>query len=302
MYTGYITTIAVVILIIILREQEKERGYNMKSVMKKLLLVAIVATMAVLPFALTACAGRDMQLDEFDTITVATNAEFAPWESVDENGNYYGFDIDLIQEIGKRMGKNVEITNMDFDAIISAINSGTHLVGVGALTINPERQESVNFTKPYYSDAYQVVVVHKSNTAFDGLTSKDAIIAQLEGAKINVAKGQVGQAFAKGSNAFGYSGIKNAKVKIFKTVNLAMQGCNADTVALSDDGAAKKFVASNADYKIIDVPLTQEGYGFAVKKSNKTILAAMDKVLAEIIEDGTLDKLIAKYPDINQPA
>lgn len=273
----------------------------MKSVMKKLLLVAVVAAMAVLPFALTACS-KDLQLDEFDVLTVATNAEFAPWESKNDAGEYIGFDMDLIREIGKRLGKKVEITNMDFDAVVSAINSGTHLVGIAALTINPERQESVNFTKPYFSDAYQVVVVKKTNNTFDGLTTKEQIIAKLEGANINVAKGQVGQAFAKGSDAFGYSGIKNAKVKIYKTVNLAMQGCNNDTVALADNGAAIDFVTENDEYKIIDVALTQEGYGIAVKKSNKTILKAMDDALAEIIKDGTLQKIQSKYPQLNKIA
>lgn len=267
----------------------------MKSVMKKLLLVAIVATMAVLPFALTACSGKDLQLDEFDTLTVATNAEFPPWETMDDNGNIYGIDIDIIKEIGKRLGKKVVVEHLaKFSMVIAGVESGTHLTAIAGLTINSEREESVSFTRPYY-DAYQVVVVKDTNTTFDGLTTKEEVIKKLEGANINVAQSQTGESFAKGNEAFGYDGIKDAKIKHYDSINLAIQACTNDSVALSDDETAKEFVKANKGYKIIDIELTREQYGIITNRRNKTLWKAIDEKLGEIIEDGTMKEILAKY-------
>lgn len=113
--------------------------------MKKIALIAIVVVMvAVGVFALTSCA-RDIQLDDFDTLTVATNAEFAPLEYM-EGGEFLGVDMDIIREIGKRMGKKVKIDHMDFDAVIAAVSSGKHLVSIAGLTINEERSKAVSFS------------------------------------------------------------------------------------------------------------------------------------------------------------
>lgn len=261
--------------------------------MKKIALIAIVVVMvAVGVFALTSCA-RDIQLDEFDTLTVATNAEFAPFEYM-EGGEFKGFDMDLIREIGKRMGKNVKIDNMDFEAVVAAVSSGKHLVAIAGLTINPERAEAVAFTNSYLESAYQVIIVKENNTKFDGM-NKEQIIAALQGTKINVAKGQVGQAFAQGSDAFGYSGIKNANVKIFDSVNLAALDIKTDEVAFSDNWVAEKFCSENNGYKYIDVELTIEHYGIAVAKHNVTLKNALNDALKAIKEDGTYDELLKKY-------
>lgn len=265
------------------------RGINMK----KIALIAIVVVMvAIGVFALVSCAS-DIQLDEFDTLTVATNAEFAPFEFM-EGGEFKGFDIDLIREIGKRMGKNVKIDNMDFDAVVAAVSSGTHLVSIAALTINPERAKAVAFTDSYLESAYQVIIVKDTNTKFDGM-NKEQIIEALQGTRINVAKGQVGQAFAQGSDAFGYSGIKKAKVKIYDSVNLAALDIKTDEVAFSDNWVAEEFCSENSGYKYINVELTTEHYGIAVAKHNVTLKNAINDALKAIKEDGTYDELLKKY-------
>lgn len=263
--------------------------------MKKIALIAIVVVMvAVGVFALTSCA-KDIQLDEFDTLTVATNAEFSPLEYM-EGGEFLGVDMDIIREIGKRMGKKVKIDHMDFDAVIAAVSSGKHLVSIAGLTINEERSKAVSFSDSYIDFIYQVIIVKESNTVFDDL-SKDEIIKKLSGTKIHVAKGQVGQFFAQGDDAFGYSGIKDADVKIYDTVNLAAMSISGNEVAFSDNLVAKEFCESNSGYKYIDVELTSEQYGIAVAKSNKTLLKEINKYLAEIKADGTYDKIVAKYVD-----
>lgn len=255
--------------------------------MKKIALIAIVIVMvAVGVFALASCT-------DANTLTVATNAEFKPFEYM-EDGKFKGFDMDLIREIGKRMGKKVKISNMDFEAVIAAVSSGKSMVAIAGLTINPERAEAVAFTDSYLESAYQVIIVKENNTKFDGM-NKEQIIAALQGTKINVAKGQVGQAFAQGSDAFGYSGIKNADVKIFESVTLAGLAIQGDEVAFSDNWVAEEFCSENSGYKYINVELTTEHYGIAVAKSNETLKNQINEALAAIKADGTYDKLLKKY-------
>lgn len=256
--------------------------------MKKIALIAIVVVMvAVGVFALVSCADEN-------TLTVVTSADFAPFEYM-EGGEFKGFDMDLIREIGKRMDKKVKITTMDFEGVIGAVSSGQSMVAIAALTINPERAEAVAFSDSYLESAYQVIIVKKDNTKFDGM-NKEQIIAALQGTKINVAKGQVGQAFAQGSDAFGYSGIQNADVKIYENISLAGMAIKGDEVAFADNWAAAEFCdESKGEYKYINVELTKEHYGIAVAKDNETLKNQINEALAAIKADGTYDELLKKY-------
>ena len=89
-------------------------------------------------------------------LTVGTNAEFPPFEYVDDNGEPDGFDIALIKAIGEKLGVTVEVENMEFEALVSAIGSKIDLA-IAGMTVTDERQASVDFSNPYY-DALQYVI------------------------------------------------------------------------------------------------------------------------------------------------
>lgn len=93
------------------------------------------------------------------TLVMATNAEFPPYESMEE-GAVVGIDVDMMQAVCDRLGMKLEVENMEFDSIIAAVQSGKADVGVAGMTVTPDREENVSFTQGYATTT-QVIIVRK---------------------------------------------------------------------------------------------------------------------------------------------
>jgi polar amino acid transport system substrate-binding protein len=257
--------------------------------MKKLLAIVLMLAMLVACFA--GCGEKSNKL------LVATNAEFEPFESLDKDGNPIGFDIDLMNAIAEKIGYEVQYENMEFDGVVAAVASGTTDVAISGLTINAKRSKSVNFSKPYYSGAAQILIVGKNDTYYTG-TDKATLDEQLKGQKIGVCSGYTGEFYAKGDEEWGFKKIEGAKVNIYENISLAIADLKAGNInaIIMDDSVAKEAAAANADVaKVIDIALTVEEYGIAIAKGDKELKEKIDKALDELVKDGTVDKLLEKY-------
>ena len=93
------------------------------------------------------------------TLTVATNAEFEPYEYI-EHGEYVGIDMDICRVLADKLGMELVIEDMQFASIITAVTSGKADIGVAGMAVTEERAKSVNFTTPLYNSAKQVILVH----------------------------------------------------------------------------------------------------------------------------------------------
>ncbi len=115
-------------------------------------------------------------------LVVATNAEFSPWEFV-EDGKYYGIDIEIADMIAEELNLELVIVNMDFEAVPTSVGTNNIDCAIAALSITAERKESLNFTNGYFSDTsvYQVVMCKASNTKLDGCMSAVDVISVLTG-------------------------------------------------------------------------------------------------------------------------
>lgn len=160
-------------------------------------------------------------------LVVATNIDFAPFEYY--NGNKIaGIDIEIAQLIADEMGKTLVVEHMDFDAVVTAVQTiDKYDIGMAALTISEDRKQMVNFTKPYF-DTTQVVVVKADDTTFDACTDKDAMLqklASLSGAaaKCGGQAGTTGQQFVKGNEALEFAGFKNLDFSGYDSPALAVQ-------------------------------------------------------------------------------
>lgn len=160
-------------------------------------------------------------------LVVATNIDFAPFEYY--NGNKIaGIDIEIAQLIANEMGKTLVVEHMDFDAVVTAVQTiDKYDIGMAALTISEDRKQMVNFTKPYF-DTTQVVVVKADDTTFDACTDKDAMLqklASLSGAaaKCGGQAGTTGQQFVKGNEALEFTGFKNLDFSGYDSPALAVQ-------------------------------------------------------------------------------
>lgn len=160
-------------------------------------------------------------------LVVATNIDFAPFEYY--NGNKIaGIDIEIAQLIANEMGKTLVVEHMDFDAVVTSVQTKEiYDIGMAALTISADRAEMVNFTKPYF-DTTQVVVVKADDTTFDAYSDKDAMLQKLAflsgaAAKCGGQTGTTGQQFVKGNEALGFDGFKNLDFNGYDSPALAVQ-------------------------------------------------------------------------------
>lgn len=258
--------------------------------MTKRILAIVLAIAMVACFA--ACGKKDGNV-----LKVATNAEFEPFESLDKDGNIVGFDVDLFDAIGEKIGYEIEYDNMEFDGVIAAVTQGSCDAAISGLTINAKRSKSVDFCDSYYGGAAQVLMVSAKDTYYTG-TDKVTLDEQLKNQSVGVCTGYTGQAYAEGDEDWGFAGIEGATVKIYENISLAIADLKngAINAIIMDDTPAKEAASQNsADVKVIDVALTVEEYGIAVEKGNTELVEKINKALAELKEDGTYDDLLAKY-------
>ena len=156
---------------------------------------------------------------------MATNAAFPPFESK-KGSAFVGIDVEIAYNIATALNKNLFVYDMDFDAIITSVQTGESTIGMAGMTVNATRLEQVNFATSYYSSA-QVITVLVSDTTFDNCTTAaevEAILAQKDSAyTIGTQSGTTGYMYSKGSEDFGYDGFTNLTTKSYNTGALAMK-------------------------------------------------------------------------------
>lgn len=251
----------------------------MKKQIKKISLVLVLVLSITL---FSACGNRDDQGkgEEKDVIVMGTNAEFPPFEYI-EGGEIVGFDVDIAKKIAEEAGKELKIENMQFSALIAALQEGKIDFIAAGMTNTPERSEQINFSKDYFT-ASQVIIVLKDNTTVT--SGKD-----LEGKKIGVQLGTTGELEAKE--------IKDATVESYDTGYVAVMDLvngKVDAIVI-DEKPAEKFVGQNENIKILDEDLTQETYAIGVNKENEELLNQINEVIDTLIESGEYDEIYNKY-------
>ena len=169
--------------------------------MRKILTVALAGVLAATMLFAGCSKKEESKIPE--KIIVGTNAEFPPFEYVDDNKKVDGFDIALMKEIAKRMDKKIEIQNMEFKSLIGSMESKTINVVAAGMTKTEERQNAVDFSDSYYT-SNQAIIVNKD--------SKITKLSQLDGKKIGVQEGTTGDLISSGDK-FGEPGKEKVVVK-----------------------------------------------------------------------------------------
>ena len=215
------------------------------------------------------------------TLRMGTNATFPPYEFVGDDGSVQGIDADIAAAIADKLGMKVEITDMEFDSLIPALQSDTIDVALAGMTVTPERQESVDFSDSY-AKGVQVIIVPEGS---DIQTPDD-----LEGKNIGVQTGTTGDIYCTDDYVQDH-------VKQFNNGPLAVAALvngQIDCVVI-DQEPAKNYVAANSGLKILDTSYADEDYAIAIKKGNTELLDKVNGALKELGEDGTLQSIVDKY-------
>ena len=237
--------------------------------MRKILVLCLVCVIC-----LTGCGTRD------DTLVMVTEAGFAPYEYYD-NGEVVGVDVDIAKEIAKEMGKKLVVKDVAFDSIINEVKTGKADFGAAGISYTDERAKQVDFSINY-STSNQVVVVKNGSNIRD--------VNNIDGKKIAVQLGSVADTYVT-------SNFKNSEIIREKKYLAAIEDLKsgkADCVVM-DELPAKEMVKNNNDIMILSGNLASDSYGMVVKKGNKKLLNAINKVLNKLKEDGNIDRYVINH-------
>ncbi len=276
--------------------------------MKRLFTLLLAVMMCFACVSLSACSEEDSvrNLDDIvksGRITIATNAEFPPFESK-EGTEYFGIDIDIAQTIADYLGVELVINNMDFDAVVTSVQKGQSDLALAALTISAKRKKAINFSDAYFGAA-QYLIVRADSNEFDACQTKedvDAILAASTNKKGVAQNATTGYYYLKGSEDFGFAGFSNIQTSGLENPSLCAMALvnNQADYLIVDKEVAESVVNSNSGVKAIEISLSSEEYGIGVNKNNNALLKIVNKVLADlkvVEDDGTskLDKIFARH-------
>ena len=244
--------------------------------MKKILAIALICMLTLTGMAMA------------ETLKMGTNASFPPYEFYDdETGEIVGIDAEVAAAICAKLGCELEIVDMDFDAIIPAVTTGKIDFGMAGMTVTEERTQSVDFTTSY-ATGIQVVIVKEDSE----ITSVDDLFAEGANHKIGVQQGTTGDLYC----SWDIEDEGLGSVERFKNGTdavLALTSGKVDCVVI-DNEPAKKYIEANEGLKILDTEYAVEDYAIALAKDSE-LTEKINAALEELIADGTVQAIIDKY-------
>ena len=228
-----------------------------------------------------ASAAADVTTVEAGKLTMATNATFPPYEMTTDNGTIEGIDVDTAQAIADKLGLELQIDDMDFDAALLSVQQGKADIAMAGITVTDERKAVMAFSDSYATGIQSIIVPEGSDIAS---------VDDLSGKKIGTQRGTTGYLYC--SDDFG-----DENVVAYDNGLTAVQALNNGQVdcVVIDNEPAKAYVEANPGLKILDTSYAEEDYAIGMNKDNTALLDAVNAALEELKADGTLQSIVDKY-------
>lgn len=272
--------------------------------MKKMIALILALVMAL---SLVACGNNNTEDDNKDyasmsleelkaelttvtegKLTMSTNATFPPYEMLADDGSFEGIDVEVAGAIAEKLGLELQIDDMGFDAALLAVQGDSPKADIvmAGVTVTEDRQLVMNFSDSY-ATGIQVVIVKEG--------SDIKSIDDLEGKKIGTQMGTTGYIYCSDTPENGGYGEENviAYDSGITAVQALVNG-QVDCVVI-DNEPAQAYVKANAGLSILDTEFTNEDYAIGMNKGNACLLAAVNAAMAELKADGTFQKIVDKY-------
>ena len=214
-------------------------------------------------------------------LIMSTNAAFPPYEMTTDSGEFEGIDIETAQAIADKLGLELQIDDMDFDAALLAVQQGKADMVMAGVTVTDERQNVMDFTDSYATGIQSIIVKEDSDIAS---------VDDLAGKKIGTQRGTTGYLYC--SDDFG-----DENVVAYDNGLTAVQMLNNGQVdcVVIDNAPAKEFIAANPGLKLLGTAYVEESYAIGVGKGNTELKDAINTALEELKADGTLQAIVDKY-------
>ena len=273
----------------------------MKKISRRSFMAAAAVSVAAL--ALTACGGSassaassvassaasseaassaatELTTVEAGKLTMATNATFPPYEMTTDSGELEGIDVDTAKAIAEKLGLELQIDDMDFDAALLSVQQGKADIVMAGVTVTDERKAVMDFSDSYATGIQSIIVPNDSDIA-----SPD----DLAGKKIGTQRGTTGYIYC--SDDFGEDSVVAYDSGL--TAVQALNNGQVDAVVI-DNAPATEYVAANPGLKVLDTSYAEEDYAIGMAKGS-ALEDAINKALEELKADGTLQAIVDKY-------
>ena len=213
-------------------------------------------------------------------LTMSTNAAFPPYEMTTDNGDFEGIDIEVAGAIAKKLGLELQVDDMDFDAALLSVQQGKADMVMAGVTVTDERKAVMDFSDSYATGIQSIIVPNGSDIA-----SPD----DLAGKKIGTQRGTTGYIYC--SDDFGDDAVVAYDSGL--TAVQALNNGQVDAVVI-DNAPAKEYVAANPGLKVLDTSYAEEDYAIGLAKGS-ALEDAINAALEELKADGTLQSIVDKY-------
>ena len=230
--------------------------------------------------AASSSAAAELTTVEAGKLTMATNATFPPYEMTTDTGAFEGIDVDTAQAIAEKLGLELQIDDMEFDAALLSVQQGKADIVMAGVTVTDERKAVMDFSDSYATGIQSIIVPEGSDIA----TPDD-----LAGKKIGTQRGTTGYIYC--SDDFGDDNVVAYDDGL--TAVQALNNGQVDAVVI-DNAPAQEFVAANPGLKILDTSYAEEDYAIGMAKGS-SLEDAVNATLEELKADGTLQSIVDKY-------
>ena len=240
-----------------------------------------VASSASSAAASTSAAAGELTTVEAGKLTMATNATFPPYEMTTDSGDIEGIDVDTAKAIAEKLGLELQIDDMDFDAALLSVQQGKADIAMAGITVTDERKAVMDFSDSYATGIQSIIVPEGSDIA-----SPD----DLAGKKIGTQRGTTGYIYC--TDDFGEDSVVAYDNGL--TAVQALNNGQVDAVVI-DNAPAKEYVAANPGLKVLETSYAEEDYAIGMSKDNTALVEAVNAALEELKADGTLQSIVDKY-------
>ena len=230
--------------------------------------------------AASSSAAAELTTVEAGKLTMATNATFPPYEMTTDTGAFEGIDVDTAQAIAEKLGLELQIDDMEFDAALLSVQQGKADIVMAGVTVTDERKAVMDFSDSYATGIQSIIVPEGSDIA----TPDD-----LAGKKIGTQRGTTGYIYC--SDDFG-----DENVVAYDSGLTAVQALNngqVDAVVI-DNAPAQEYVAANPGLVVLDTSYAEEDYAIGMAKGS-ALEDVINAALEELKADGTLQSIVDKY-------
>ena len=266
----------------------------MKKIIALVLAVAMIASVAML----AGCGNSNKDAAKATEakaakLTMATNAAFPPYE-FKEGEEFAGIDVDIAKAIADKLGMQLEIVDIEFDSIITGVQTGKYDMGMAGMSVTDERKQSVDFSDSYATGIQAVIVKEGSD-----IKSADDLLADVTSYKVGVQLSTTGDIYI--GDDYAKAGKDESLITRFQTGNDAVSALASGKIdaVVIDNEPAKSYVAATQGLQILDSKYAEEDYAICFAKNNTELKDKVNGALKELIADGTVKSIVDKYIKAN---